>query len=573
MVFNLVDYDIYSKRITFFFDKKEKIGSFFGLFLTIIYILFSILIFIYYIIYTLQRVKMNVYYSTVYSKDPPVLEVNPKLLYFAFGLEDPKTSNRFIDQTIYFPKILFFDKIKVNGEFINVETRELEYEVCKKENFGEEYKHFFLEDVLNNSYCLKDYNLTLAGGHKYNRMSYFTINLYPCLNTSENHNHCKPKEVIDKYIKGGNFSILSKDIGLNPTNFSHPVLPTFQSLYSTIDESIFRNFILYYGITEIQTDVGLFFERINSKKYLEFRKEDKSFYFRDESEYYSGKSMISISFKLDDLIKVEKRNYSKIPEAFSKVGGHMQLLYTLFTFLSYLFNELIPELKIINGIFKFNIKQKKMTIKIHSIKDFNRISFSKTSSDCIYFPLDKYKTPINKNINDNNISKNSLIGNDNGDNNSSVINIINNKKPNFFQDKKENPKKDIINNGKVTFSVEKKNNNNINNQKKESNNMNKNKNYIYRVGSFYPKKLNSMEEKSENESENGSEKSINILKEYIDKINFNIFDYYCFRKISRKKKQIELFNSGLSLFKKRMDIINVFTLLLLTEKNCLKIEH
>ena len=93
---------------------------------------------------------------------------------------------------------------------------------------------------------------------------------------------------------------------------------------------------------------------------------------------------------------------------------------------------------------------------------------------------------------------------------------------------------------------------------------NGNKNYIYRVGSFYPKFMTS--EKKQNSDDN------DIPKEYTDKLKFNIFDYYCFRIFSRKKKDIELYKLGLSAYTKRMDIINVFTLLMLSEKNCLQSE-
>ena len=67
-----------------------------------------------------------------------------------------------------------------------------------------------------------------------------------------------------------------------------------------------------------------------------------------------------------------------------------------------------------------------MTLRIHSIKDFNSIVFKKS----LYFPSDKQisnlKTKIPNN-NNNNVSKNSLIGYDN-DNNSSQINIINRRR-------------------------------------------------------------------------------------------------------------------------------------------------
>ena len=62
-------------------------------------------------------------------------------------------------------------------------------------------------------------------------------------------------------------------------------------------------------------------------------------------------------------------------------------------------------------------------------------------------------------------------------------------------------------------------------------------------------------------------------KELIGSIHFNLFDYYCLRKLSSKKKEIELFNKGSSLYRKRMDIINVFTLLLLIEKKLLNNEQ
>ena len=48
-------------------------------------------------------------------------------------------------------------------------------------------------------------------------------------------------------------------------------------------------------------------------------------------------------------------------------------------------------------------------------------------------------------------------------------------------------------------------------------------------------------------------------------INFSIFDYYCFRKIPKKKRKIELFNFGINFYKSQMDIINVFNLLMLTQ--------
>ena len=570
-------FDIYSKRIGFFFNNREKIGTLFGFLLTMIYVLISLSIFCLYIFLTINRKFMKVYDSTTYSKDIPFIDINQNIMYFAFGLENPNTSNRFIDEKIYYPKIEFVHRKKINGEFKTIGTEELEYEICQEEKFGKDYEKFFPDGELNNSYCLKNFNFTLIGGYKYAKMSYLRISILPCNNnTKNNNNHCKSQDIIDYYLKGGYFSILTKDIGLDPTNYSFPVISTLQDLYTPIDKSIHKKLILYYRITEIKTDIGLFSEDIKTEKYFQYKNNFESFYFRDEKDNFEEKPLISVDFRLDDIIFTQKRVYTKMTEIFYIIGGYMQLINTVFTLLSILSKRVIPELKILNGIFNFNLKEKKMTMRIHSIKEFNTIVFKKS----LYFPSNKSIMNFNNNLannnkvrnslkvcynkNSNNLSRNSLIGIDNNENNSSVVNIINNKKHNSLVMIKEKEEKSNSNNNSSNSPIaNERKNNNINNNN-DFNKSNGNRNYIYRVGSFYPK-YNPDKKQKNNSGSN--------LKEFIYQINFNIFDYYCFRRFLRKRNDIELYKLGLSIYAKRMDIINVFTLLILAEKNCLLTEE
>ena len=113
-----------------------------------------------------------------------------------------------------------------------------------------------------------------------------------------------------------------------------------------------------FGLTEVQTDVGLFNEHINSDKYIQFRKNLENFVFREEEEYYKGKEIILVQIRLDDNILVQKRTYTKLSEIFSRIGGYMQLINTVFLFISLLINKIDAELKIINSIFNFNIIKK-----------------------------------------------------------------------------------------------------------------------------------------------------------------------------------------------------------------------
>ena len=62
---NLLDFDIYSRRISFFYKNKEKLGSFFGFLLTTLYIITSIIIFFFYFIKALKREEVTASDSTI----------------------------------------------------------------------------------------------------------------------------------------------------------------------------------------------------------------------------------------------------------------------------------------------------------------------------------------------------------------------------------------------------------------------------------------------------------------------------------------------------------------------------
>ena len=549
---NIPNFDMYSKRTSFFFNNHEKISSIFGYFLTFVYICASLVLFFYQIIIAIKKKELKVYDTTIYAQEMPILDVDSKQLYFAFGLEDPLTSSRFVDESIYTPKIVFVDKLKINDEFQTVFQKTLEYEKCKVENFGKDYQHLFIKDELNNSYCLKDfnYNITFAGGYKYERMTYIRIRIYPCVNSSSNNYSCKPQYTIDRYMTSGYFSIILKDFGLNPSNYSFPVLPTLQDLYTTIDKRLYRNYILNFGITEIHTDTGIFNENLNITKYLQFRKELQTFSFRDEEEYYSGKSVILIQLKLDDTLVVQKRAYTKISEIFSRIGGYMQLMNTAFLLISTITNKFHCELKIINSIFNFNIKENKMILKLNSLKEVNSIINSNNYKN-LKFSFNKSLKSLE--IEDK--SKNNLILKDNDCCNlpsePNINDNINNKK--------------INENKNYTIKINKKNN--LNTYENPKNDSSKAKSEINQniKNSLIISKENS--QKNNYSIENNH--STNI-KNYNEKINLSFIDLLCPNKNSKKYKYIEFYNHGNSFYKKKMDIVHVFTLHSIIEKFIIK---
>ena len=554
------NFDMYARSPNFYFKNHDRINTCFGTLLTLIYIVVSLTLFIYQLIMTIQRKNFKVYDSTIYGQEMPFIDLNSNTLYFAFGLEDPQTMNRFIDDSIYVAKIVFVDKAKINDELVTVYQQNLDFEKCNVINFGENYQHLFLEDELKNSYCLKKFerNLTLAGGYKYERFSYIRIRIYPCVNSTENNFTCKSQEEIDRFMSSGYFSIILKDIGLNPSNYSIPVLPTLQDLYTTIDKRIYKNYILNLGVTEIHTDIGLFQEKIKTQKYLQFRKEMETFTFRNEEEYYQGKSVIIAQLKLDDNINVQTRSYVKIPEIFSTIGGYMQLMNTAFLLLSIIVNKFNLELKILNSIFKFNLKKKKIIMKLQKLNDWEDMRVSSIHSPTMNF---KKMTNISHHLDLlDNKSKNSLIK-ENEINNISYLNLSENKND------AENKSKSIIlkkikrKSNALPFENSKMEHSNKISKKNLNLNLRNTQDHHKENGTNY-NLLNSKKNNFFNEMS---------YKDFNDNIELNMFDYCCCHLIHEKRhKIIELYNIANSFYRKKLDVVNVFNLLLLTEKNLMK---
>ena len=543
---NFANFDIYSKKICFFYNNQEKISSLFGFFLTLVYIFASLILFLFQVIKVIQRKELKVYDTTIYSKEMPIIDVNIDQLYFAFGLEYPSTATRYIDEGIYNARITFFDKQKMGDDFVTVTEQDLDFEKCNVDNFGKDYQNLFTKDELNNSYCLKNFNytLTLAGSYKYDRITYLRIVITPCVNSTKNNNSCKPQDVIDKRLNSGYFSIVLKDFGLNPSNYSSPRIPTLQDLYTTVDRRLYKNYIVNFGITEIHTDTGLINDHIYKEKYLQFRKVLETFSMRDEKDYHSGKNLILVQLRLEDTLFVQTRAYTKIAEILSRIGGYMQLMNTVFLLVTSIVNRLYSEIKIINSIFNFNIKENKMILKLRSFRTSTK-TFNLNNNKKKFCSSNIVTNNNMNNIENDNKSKNNLILKDNiNNNNISSLNALNNKKNNEIKNytiKNNNNQNIILFENSKNDSFKSGNENNIN--PRNSNNLNcDNFRNLFDI----------------NKEEN--------YTDYNDYISLTIFDFLCTRKKSKKYKHIKLYNKGNSFYRKKMDIVNVFIILTLIEE-------
>ena len=591
----LTDFDIFAKTIGNYYNLKEKISSNLSLVLTCTYIISSLMLLFIYVIKVIRRADYRVFESAYFSEKVPEIKINNDLLYFAFGVEDPITTNTFIDESIYNIKVEYLDIIRKNGIWSAIDQKSLSISKCNEKNFGLGYEKYFKNKHLNNSYCIDDINLTLAGGFSYDRLAYIIIKVYPCVNKTENNFKCKSQEEIDYYLSNGYFSILTKDKGLNPSDYNNPITPVFKDLYFTIGKYFLNQYILKFDITEIQTDRGLFFNNIHTEKFLKFNNEEQNINIRGQNEYYKGYKIAEIQIRLNDSIRIQKRSYLKMTDILSTIGGYMQFINIIFSLISLIPNKLNSEKIIVDSLFNFDLKNKKVIITLkykNSLNYYPEIKYI-SSNNCInktFLFKKNLRNPfsshnsfniinsckniqstflhnrinhINRELSDINeiINKSDLIINKKNDDiiyenpnkvddNSKEIfcpNVIRyhsqiNSKNKFKTKKKITESHLMINSKKIINHSSIK----IPFKKKYSNNIKINRN------------LTLMLKKQSNEE--------GIIKH----VKFNFFEYLCFQKSIKNNLNIILFDEASSFYKNQMDIINRFGMILLMKENIKK---
>jgi hypothetical protein len=338
-----------------------------------------------------------------------------------------------------------------------------------------------------------------------------------------------------------------------------------------------RDFFIYFGIFEVQTDLGLFSTNIKKEKYLQFRQYHDTFIFRDIEDYHSGKDIFTAQIRLEEYIKIQKRTYTKFPEIFSLIGGYMQLLYTIFTLLIMLTKNINIEKKLLNSLFNFNLKERKIIFSIQYEKKLYYLVHTDKGDINNFIPFVARKKNLKSIKNTYTNNNNSNCNNYHTQKRNEIICL--NKNNSFIPLIKKSISgsvhfKNDIKNRKKNYSdkevsqfhkLSKYKNINFNDEQ----NVNRSKiNMLYKsneeINLHFKNNLKKMKKNSRKITDDSQKKEIE--DESISDIKFNIFDFFCsFGKIENKRADIELLYSGITFYRNLMNIIHFFNIILMTE--------
>ena len=299
-----------------------------------------------------QRIDITFFDSYSNNEELKTIHIDNENFYFFFAVYDGD-GNPFIDETIYYAKAYYNED----------DMKELPLERCNIEKLGSKYKNLIGDYSLNDYYALVNVNYTITTYY-----GSFIIKIFPCKNTTENNNHCKPKEIIDKYLDGNVFMVAFEDILITPLNYENPIKEQINKLYTNVFKTFGQYMFVEMELVKIETSTNIIgFDFLTKPKTEDFIKyysleiiPEPGYNLDDEKNDYP---ICEVEFALNDKILVEKRQYIQFLDMLGEIGGLMEFLSSFFGLICNIIGDLLYDKTIANNLFSFDIKNKVILIK------------------------------------------------------------------------------------------------------------------------------------------------------------------------------------------------------------------
>ena len=512
----LKEIDFFGKLPEFYIKGKQKQVTILGRVLTILFIFIYIIIIIYKLYRVFKRIDITFYDSYSNTDEKPIVHLTKENFSLIFAVYDDSFLP-YIDESIYYPVAHF------NGE----EKKEIEIKRCDFDKIGSKYKKFFSSSELNNYYCLDNVDFILK---PYENSIVFQ--LFPCKNTTENNNNCKPKELIEEFINFKYFKILFEDLLITPTDYDNPIKERLNFLDTVTYNDVGQYIYTEMQLVRIETSTNIIgFDFLSNPKINEFIKFDNveiipypGFNLNDET---NENPICYIEFVLNDKILLEKKQYPQLIDVLGEVGGLMEIINSLFGIICSFFGDIFYEKEIVNSLFLFDTKRKIISIKKGNDSSFKivgngNINIIKNMNNSITF-----LNTIKKNRNNSGRNKTFIME-------TNIIDLNDKKSGNYLMHKRNIKKEDKMESCEISLK---------DNSKNSSKNLfETNKNY---KNKFRPK---------------------NKYSYIIDNLNFNdIFMSKCYYFNRKRKIKNILLNEGMNIISEKLDIFNIFRNMCLIE--------
>ena len=387
-IFKIID--IYGLSVPLRYNKKTKYYTKFGHLFSLIAILSSLIVILYYCIKVFKHDNFSIIHNTKQLYGKQILNFSRVPLLIGFINDggrpveiDSKYINITLDKNDHYP-----EKNEEGIMYLRRESISIKLEYCnlnKHFNNDTEIINMIKDFEYNKYLCVvPGQNLSIAGrfGDSIHGYDMLEIHLIKCQNTSESQN-CASSAQLEEFYKNSYMSILYLSETLNHYDFHNPIKKTFRSEVFMVVSNSVKRYYYFFAPGEYISYNGYLLSKIKHFDFFEYQKTFIDFVDEEDQSYYSGDTKLEVSISCTDVFVNYKRNYEQIQDCFGSITALIRIIYIICKILSDFFSKKIFLFEIINKIFSsknykkqvigkpnFNYNIKDMEIKLNNNNDY-----------------------------------------------------------------------------------------------------------------------------------------------------------------------------------------------------------
>ena len=362
--------DVFGQSIILTVNRKEKATTVVGGILSLG--LISLVISVFFVGMQDVFYKSNPNISTENRSMPnrPSYVVNSTTMPFAFSIS-PDT-NFVIDKPNYFT--FYLAQFAGNTSWETMPYINIPFGKCEYADFpinAQDYDDYGIGDL----YCPKWQNNTIVGSFGETWVSYISLMVSTCINSTENNNFCAPQKEIEDFIVSEYyyFNIYILDALVNTQVPDAPIQHSFSNIYTLLKTNTKKIMEIDIRGQRVESDDGFIFTANTTWSSLAI---DSMWV--DDGDSEEDQVLSEFDFYSSNNFIIYHRKYIKIQSVLASVGGLSNLLRVFFTLICYIFSSVERDQAILNKIFEYSIGdtaliRKKVEIKNYQLYDVGKI--------------------------------------------------------------------------------------------------------------------------------------------------------------------------------------------------------
>ncbi|KAL4463972.1 hypothetical protein ABPG74_005909 [Tetrahymena malaccensis] len=319
-----------------------------------------------------------VLYQERQVQDPKKFTITPDTLPLAIGVLDT-SYNYYIDNSLFTIQGVHKKKQNVfnstTSQYDEVfSSRVFNLVNCTDDNVPDpKLREFFLKSQLRMHQCIpKDLVVEIEG--QFNSDSYQELNFYFYKCTGQG---CKDEKDINALINNNYIELLFTDVYFAPENKDNPFVKFSRDLYWTASQNLPKEVNVFLRNNYVESDFGWITSDIKSQVYPSFSYNDNQII--DASNSFFFHLVIRFEKEKENLYK---RTYDNLFTIMSQIGGFYQILFTIFSIISFKYSQIHLGISLINDFFDFQDISNKSNDDIQ-IKNLSQINQNNDNTNVI----------------------------------------------------------------------------------------------------------------------------------------------------------------------------------------------